>query len=384
MAEAKRTAAKGVPRASTASGTPRPPILSDVAAAAHVSITTASRALDPNNDHPVKPRTRERVQAAATRLAYHPNPMARALRARRSPTIAVVVHDVSDPYFAEIVRGATHEASTHGFLTIVCNSARDPATELRYVQMLCLSRVAGVLFAGGGLEEPAYRRELRGYTQSIGEYGGAIVALAPRAESWAGEVPDNRGGARMITEHLLSLGHRSIAMIGGPPFIRTSRERELGYRAAMEAAGAAPWVTTADFSRSGGADAMSRVLARRERRITAVFVATDIMALGALSELRRRGVHVPDDLSVAGFDDIAGLDFVDPSLTTVRVPMAEIGAAGVRRLFGLFDGKPGRPRVRVHPVELVVRDSTAAPRPTRVPRLPSEPAKPLTTTRHRR
>lgn len=365
MAGATRGRSPASPRARGGPPVARPAILSDVATAAHVSITTASRALDPNSDHPVKPRTRERVQAVAARLAYHPNPMARALRARRSPTIAVVVHDVSDPYFAEIVRGATHEASTHGYLTVVCNSDRDPATELRYVQMLCLSRVAGVLFAGGGLEEPAYRRELRGYTQSIGEYGGAIVALAPRAESWAAEIPDNRGGARMITDHLLSLGHRSIAMIGGPPFIRTSRERELGYRAAMDAAGAAPWVTTADFSRSGGAAAMARVLAGRERRITAVFVATDIMALGALSELRRRGVAVPADISVAGFDDIPGLDFVDPSLTTVRVPMAEIGAAGVARLFGLFDGKPGRPRTGVHAVELVVRDSTAPPRSAR-------------------
>lgn len=365
MAKAKRTPSpRGAPPSSAAVA-PRPPILSDVAAAAHVSITTASRALDPNSDHPVKTRTRELVQAAAARLAYHPNPMARALRARRSPTIAVVVHDVSDPYFAEIVRGATHAAATHGFLTVVCNSDRDPATELRYVQMLCLSRVAGVLFAGGGLEEPAYRRELRGYTRSIDEYGGAIVALAPRAEPWAAEIPDNRGGAQVITEHLLSLGHRSIAMIGGPPFIRTSRERELGYRAAMEAAGAAPYVTTSDFSRSGGAEAMARLLAHRERRITAVFVAADSMALGALTELLRRGVQVPDEISVAGFDDIPGLDFVHPRLTTVRVPMAEIGAAGVGRLFGLFDGKPGRPRVRVHPVELVVRDSTAAPRPER-------------------
>jgi LacI family transcriptional regulator len=151
-------------------------------------------------------------------------------------------------------------------------------------------------------------------------------------------------------------------MIGGPPFIRTSRERELGYRAAMEAAGAAPYVTTSDFSRAGGAEAMARLLAHRERRITAVFVAADSMALGALTELLRRGVDVPGDISVAGFDDIPGVDFVHPSLTTVRVPMAEIGAAGVSRLFGLFNGKPGRPRIRVHPVELVVRNSTSAPR----------------------
>ncbi|HEY7928318.1 MAG: LacI family DNA-binding transcriptional regulator [Candidatus Dormibacteria bacterium] len=367
MAQAKRGAStKARNRARPAPQSPA--ILLDVAAAARVSLATASRALDPDSDHPVSASTRERVQAAAARLSYHPNPMARALRARRTPTIAVVVHDVSDPYFAEIVRGATHTASTHGFLTVMCNSDRDPATELRYVQMLCLSRVAGVLFAGGGLEEPTYRRAMRGFIRSISEYGGAIVALAPRAEAWAAEVPDNRGGARLVTEHLLSLGHRSIAMIGGPPSIRTSRERERGYLEAMDAAGADPYVATSDFSRSGGAEAMSRVLARRERRITAVFVATDSMAIGALTELRRRGLEVPDDISVAGFDDIPGLDVVHPSLTTVRVPMAEIGSAGVTRLLALLNGEPGRPRVRVHPVTLMVRDSTAPPRRQRISR----------------
>ena len=130
----------------------RLPILSDVAEEAAVSLTTASRALDPDNDHPVSDRTRARVLAAATRLDYRPNPMARALRTRRVPTIAVVVHDVSDPYFAEIVRGATAAASARGFLTVVCSSDRDSATELRYVEMLCLSRVSGVLFAGGGVK----------------------------------------------------------------------------------------------------------------------------------------------------------------------------------------------------------------------------------------
>src|SRR5207248_10516956 len=126
------------------------PILSDVAQQAAVSLSTASRALDPDNDHPVSDRTRARVVAAATALAYRPNPMARALRTRRVPTIAIVVHDVTDPYFAEIVRGATAAASSRGFLTVVCSSDRDPMTELRYVEMLSLSRVSGVIFAGGG------------------------------------------------------------------------------------------------------------------------------------------------------------------------------------------------------------------------------------------
>ena len=325
-----------------------------------MSLTTASRALDPDNDHPVSERTRARVVAAATRLAYRPNPMARALRTRRVPTIAIVVHDVSDPYFAEIVRGATAAASARGFLTVVCNSDRDPATELRYVEMLCLSRVSGVIFAGGGLEEAHYRTQMSGYARSIAHYGGAIVALAPRSERWAAEVPDNQAGARLVTEHLLSLGHVDIAMISGPATLRTSRERELGYTQAMKAARAGPMIVRADFTIGGAAQATARLL--NGTSPTAMFFASDTMALGALSELRRHDVRVPEDVSVAGFDDIPGLEFIHPGLTTVRVPMAALGAAGVARLLHQLDGDDASMRTNFHPVELVVRESTGTPR----------------------
>src|SRR3989454_10139028 len=193
----------------------RLPILSDVARQAAVSLTTASRALDPDNSHPVSDRTRARVQAAATRLAYRPNPMARALRTRRVPTIAIVVHDVTDPYFAEVVRGATSAASSRGFLTVVCSSDRDPATELRYVEMLCLSRVSGVIFAGGGLEEAHYRSRMSDYARSIAHYGGAVVPPPPRSERWPGEGADNQAGARPVAEQLLSLCPVRVGMVTG-------------------------------------------------------------------------------------------------------------------------------------------------------------------------
>jgi LacI family transcriptional regulator len=340
------------------------PILSDVAQQAAVSLTTASRALNPNSNHPVSDRTRARVQAAATSLSYQPNPMARALRTRRVPTIAIVVHDVSDPYFAEIVRGATAAASSRGFLTVVCSSDRDPMTELRYVEMLCSSRVSGVIFAGGGLEEAHYRRRMRDYARSIADYGGAIVALAPRSERWPAEVPANRAGARLATDHLLSLGHIHVAMTSGPATLRTSRERELGYLEAMKAAGVKPFIVRADFTLAGGGKAMARLLTNDPP--TAVFVASDTMALGALSELGRRGIRVPDDLSMVGFDDIPGLQFIHPRLTTVHVPMAELGAAGVFRLLRQLDGDDNSTRTQLHAVALVVRESTAAPREIRV------------------
>jgi LacI family transcriptional regulator len=289
--------------------------------------------------------------------------MARALRTRRVPTIAIVVHDVSDPYFAEIVRGATAAASSRGFLTVVCSSDRDPMTELRYVEMLSLSRVSGVIFAGGGLDEAHYRRRMSGYARSIAGYGGAIVALAPRSERWPAEVSDNRTGARLVTDHLLALGHVQIAMISGPATLRTSREREIGFLEAMKAGGLEPVLVRADFTIAGGAAAMARLLT--EGSPTAVFVASDTMALGALSELQRRGIAVPGDMSVAGFDDIPGLEFIHPRLTTVRVPMAELGAAGVARLLQQLDGDDRDRRTHLHPVELVVRESTGRHREAR-------------------
>jgi LacI family transcriptional regulator, galactose operon repressor len=325
-----------------------------------VSLTTASRALDPDNEHPVSDRTRARVVAAATQLAYRPNPMARALRTRRVPTIAIVVHDVSDPYFAEIVRGATAAASARGFLTVVCSSDRDPTTELRYVEMLSLSRVSGVIFAGGGLDETHYRRRMSGFARNIAHYGGAVVALAPRSERWPSEMPDNRTGARLATEHLIGLGHTEVAMISGPATLRTSHEREEAYTEAIARAGGKPRVLRADFTTAGGAAAMARLLA--DGRPTAVFVATDTMALGVLSELRRRGLSVPDDVSVAGFDDIPGLDFIHPRLTTVHVPMAELGEAGVQRLMRQLDGEDTSTDTHLHEVALVVGESTAGPR----------------------
>src|SRR5258708_14832632 len=201
------------------------PILSDVARQAAVSLTTASRARAPDNGHPVSARTRARAQAAATRLAYMPNPMARALRTRRVPTIAIVVHDVTDPYFAEIVRGATAAASARGFLTVVCSSDRDPMTELRYVEMLSLSRVSGVIFAGGGLDEEHYRRRMGGYARSIAHYGGAIVTLPPPSERWPAAMPPHPGGAPPVPPHLPAPGPFPRAIITGPPTPRTRPQR---------------------------------------------------------------------------------------------------------------------------------------------------------------
>jgi LacI family transcriptional regulator, galactose operon repressor len=340
--------------------------LTEVARLSGVSLASASRVLNPDSHHPVSDDVRERVLAAAAQLNYSSNALARGLKTRRTQTVAVIVHDIRDPYFNECARGVADVAEDAGYLTMICNSDRDPETEIRYVEMVQQHRVAGILFVGGGLESAAYRRAIKRQVEAIRAYGGHAIALGPRGDRLPAEVPDNQGGARIATEHLIELGHERIAYVDGPAGLRTSRDRLKGYREALEAAGRAlddRLVERGGYSERGGADAMRRLL-DAEPAITAVFASNDAMALGCMQELDRRGMRLPDDMSLVGFDDIPVVRWLNPPLTTVGVPMNEIGAAGMRRLLALLegDGAASRRRVTVHPTELVVRASTGAPR----------------------
>jgi LacI family transcriptional regulator len=340
--------------------------LTEVAKAGGVSLATASRVLNPNNTHPVSDEVRARVLAAAAQLNFSVNGLARGLKVQRSQTVAAIVHDFCDPYFNAVARGVTDAAEAAGYLTMLCNSSREPEKELRYVQLAREQRVAGVLFAGGGFASRSYRTAMRQQIEAMRSYGAHAIALEPRGSQMPAEFPDNRGGAEAATAHLVGLGHTRIAFIDGPPQVLTSKDRQQGYRDGLEAAGL-PFdpelVESGGFTEEGGRAAVA-VLLDRAPGITAVFAANDAMAIGAVVELRARGLKVPDDVSLVGFDDIPTVQWMDPQLTTVRVPMEEIGAAGVRRLLALIDGSaPATDRkVNVHPCELVVRASTAAPR----------------------
>ncbi len=338
--------------------------LLEVAQRSGVSIATASRALDPDSAHPVSTETREKVVRIATQLRFHHNAVARSLRSRRTKTVGVIVHDVRDPYFNECARAVSDAAVGSGYLTVVCNTDRDPATELRYVTMLRENRVAGLLFVGGGLEDAKYRYLMADQVRAIREYGGAVIALGPRHDPWPAEVPDNRGGAVLATRHLIDLGHRRIAFLDGPPALTTSTERLAGYQEALQAARIRldpGLVVCGHYSVDGGA-AVTAGLLNAGSEFTAVFASNDAMAIGCRMELQRRGVRVPADLSLVGFDDVPSVAWLDPPLTTVAVPMAAIGSAGVRRLLeAIGGGAPRRPRIAVHETRLVVRGSTGPP-----------------------
>jgi LacI family transcriptional regulator len=313
------------------------------------------------SSHPIRAETRERVLQAALELDFRPNRLARALVTARTHTIGAIVHDISDPYFGEIVRGLEDAAHLSDYQVFACSSDRDPDRELTYVRALLSYRVDGVVFAGGGIENPAYQTELSRLLTTFRKQGGAVVVLAPNALRAPSVTVDNRAAAVEMTRYLLQLGHRQIAFVSGPPHIRTSRVRLAGYRAALRGAGvgrepdleASGW-----FTSEGGAKAVSQLLERRPD-LTAVFAANDVMAFGVLHELAGRGIAVPEEVSVAGFDDVQIAAYLHSPLTTVRMPMYHMGQEGARMVLDILAGR----QVRSHrlPVEVVIRASTGPP-----------------------
>ena len=333
--------------------------ITDVARLADVSATTVSRVL--NGGYPVSTATRARVERAVRELSYVRNAHAQALRIASTGLIGVIIHDVADPYFAEIVAGIQEVAATGQRLVVLCNSLRDPDSELRYVEMLRGQRADAVILAGGAIGDAAYQRELPRQARWLKRQGARMIMCGRHALDADAVLPDNRGGAHLLARYLLDRGHRRIAEIAGPPNFSTTDERSAGLAAALREAGVArdpALVVSGHFSRDGGYDA-ARHLLRSGGRFSAVFAANDMMALGALAALREAGLRVPGDMSLVGFDDLPILRDVVPGLTTVRVPMREMG----RRCMALaMSGGRRTPRHETLPVELVERESVGSPR----------------------
>jgi LacI family transcriptional regulator len=222
-------------------------------------------------------------------------------------------------------------------------------------------RVDALIFTGGGIDDPAYQSKLRQVLADYRRQGGVVVQLAPASVPARRIEPDNHGGSAMVVRHLAELGHRRIGYAAGPAHIRTSAIRLEGFRAGLREAGLKAddrLIACGDFSVSGGAKAAGELVGAG-LDITAIVAANDITAFGVLDELDRRGIRVPEDISVAGFDDIEAASLVRPRLTTARIPIAELGRAGAEMAQALLAGK--RPRSVVLPAELVVRDSTGKP-----------------------
>lgn len=334
--------------------------ITEVARLAGVSIATASRVVS-ETDYPVSAPTRERVLEAARTLDYVPNALARGLLKSQVPVVGVIVHDITDPYFAEVVRGVEDAASPAGFLVITCSSERDAERERSYVRLLRSMRAAAVIFAGSGLDAPALNEEMGRHLAAMRDQGAAIVHLSPHAGGAPDVGVDNAAGIAAMVAALVGLGHRRIAFLAGPGSLFVARDRLAGYRRGLADTGIAfdpRLVVGTTFDREGGALGVDTLLAG-DAPFTAISCANDLLALGALGRLAELGIDVPARVSVAGFDDVAVAAMTAPSLSTVRLPLREMGRRGFAHAGRTLAGEPAARETM--PTSLVMRDSTAAP-----------------------
>jgi LacI family transcriptional regulator len=312
-----------------------------------------SRALNATGQ--VAEAKRAAIDAAVEQLGYRPNTIARSLVTRSTQTIALLLPEITNPFYADLVAGIQQLTLERDYTMLLCTTDFDAEQEERYLRLLRAKHVDGALVDGLVLPPERIARFV--------EDGFPIVCLDRDVNSRS--VPlvqvDNRMGARLATEHLLALGHTSIAHIMGAA-LRISEERLLGYQGALTRAGIAPdssLVALGNFTETGGHDAMEELLAGAGGGLTAVFAANDLSAIGAINAIVASGRSVPGDISVVGFDDLRLARYTSPALTTIRQPASEIARHSTELLLGMIEGRQPGKLHHLFPPELIVRDSTA-------------------------
>jgi LacI family transcriptional regulator len=301
--------------------------------------------------------TRERILSAARELDYRPNAFARGLKLARTMTIGMTIPNLAYPVNAEIIRGAERRAAASGYVILLADADEFMQAGDAYRTLLLEQRVDGLLIASGSTREPVL--------EDLARQGLPIVLVNRRVERVGPSVTvDDAGGTELAVAHLVGLGHRRIAHLAGPPDADTARRRLLGFRSAMRAAGLrvpSSFVVSAPLDEEGGLTATERLLGL-DRPPTAIVVWSLVAAVGALAAARRAGVDVPADLSVIGFHDAPIAAYLDPPLTTVRMPLAEMAEQSVETLIRVVEGELVESRVIKAPPVLVERASTAPPR----------------------
>ncbi|HWC32264.1 MAG TPA: LacI family DNA-binding transcriptional regulator [Actinomycetota bacterium] len=325
--------------------------ISDVAESARVSKTTVSHVL--SGKRPVAPLTRNRVLAAIAELGYRPDGVARTLRTRRSQMVAMIVPDIGNPFYTALARGLDHGMGGSEYRVVICNTDGRRDQELAFVAEMCDRGVDGIVLDSFAVSERALR-EVTENAVPVAWIGGGTLDH-PGVDTVKA---DDERGAFDATIHLARAGRRRIAMITGTPGSGTPRND--GYARALEAAGMSvdtSLVRVGEWTSAGGARAMREIFEAREPP-DAVFCANDLMAIGALETVRARGLRVPEDVALVGFDDIDAAAMVTPPLTTVLNPAYETGLTAGQLLASRMTGEyRGEARHAVLPCALVVRAS---------------------------
>jgi LacI family transcriptional regulator len=324
----------------------------DVARHAQVSKTTVSHVL--SGKRPVSAITRDRVERSIGALGYRPNGLARSLRTSRTHMVALILPDITNPYYPVLARGLESGIEPDGYRAFICSSDGDPDRERAYLREVCDRGVDGIV--------------LDSFHLTVDDLQVATGGLLPLV--WIGGTPmehpgvdsvrsDDDAGAYAATRHLVERGHRRVAMVDGPPGSGTARRE--GYRRALAEAGLPAYPEPSprtDWTRNGGSRAVASLLAL-DPRPSAIFCSNDLTAIGALDAAREVALQVPADVAIVGFDDIEPSALVTPALSTVVNPAIEIGRTAARllaeRMTGAYDGPA---RSITLPSPLVVRQSS--------------------------
>lgn len=334
--------------------------LHDVAREAGVSLATASRSLN-GSTRKVNEEYRQRVLAAAAKLDYSPNLSAQAVARGTTTTVALLVADIADPYFSQIAAGVVREADREHLIVTVAATDRDPERELELVRTLRGQRPRVMILAASRHADDPDTRALETELRAFESNGGRVAFVSTTDLDFDTVQLDNRAGAEALARELTGLGYRRFAAITGAEGLRTADERLDGFRAGLEAGGGAlERVVRPDFTRDGGYEGMIRLIRDGLDGVELVFAANDVMAVGAMSALRDAGLTPGKDVAVAGFDDVPTVRDVTPPLTTVRIPLEEVGRRALRLALGRATGDDETP-VRT---EVVLRESTPRRGPT--------------------
>lgn len=334
--------------------------IQDVAKRAGVSIATVSRVL--NGTAPVSAEVATRVHAAIQALEYRPSRAARTLRANRSATIGLLISDIQNPFFTALVRAIEDVAQRNGHSLILCNSDEDPQKERRYIEVLCAEQIAGAIIV------PTQERSRS--LQLFHEQGIPVIAVDRRVNDQDTDVVlvNNTRGAYEATTHLLDNGYRRIGLISGPVGTTTGRERRDGYRLALSEAGIPldPALERFGNFKEEAGHLLTADLLDQPEMPDALFVGNNLMTLGALEAINVRGLRIPEDIALAGFDDMPWAALSRLSLTAVRQPIYELGSTAALRLFQRL----------THPGAFTRQEFVLAPtlitRGSSAPRSPSE------------
>lgn len=326
--------------------------LSDVALEAGVSPTAVSRYL--NNRIELPQSTKDRIDAAIVKLEYRPNLLAKRLSTGKTEAISLVTPEIANPFFAELAAAVEAEADRHGYAVYMSSTRGDRRREADAIRRLNDQHVDGLIMMTNKPDDGTIANLLL-RQQNVVLLDEDIPGVGvPRV------FVENEQGTYLATQHLIEAGHRDIALVSGPEALMSVRERLAGYRRAMSEAGRSirdEWICLGEYTREFGRDATDRMLAMPHLP-SAIVACSDYIAIGVLEALQMAGLDVPSDISLVGFDDMPFAEFINPPLTTVRQPVAEMGRIAFQRLLSLVNKTPVEALTRL-PVELIVRHSVA-------------------------